>query len=114
MSQTHLPAGIEGPAQGTFPSVSRAKEGLLAWAAETDARTLKARSSMGRIVTVGVIAVLGGMAVARAITPRRPSAPPGAREGRAGRSLISWTLAARAGLWLLPYAIRAIQGKRPT
>lgn len=109
MSTMDQLGGINVPSPLTFTSPSAAKARLLAWAEEHDARQLKARSGIGAIATSGVLAVLGGMAIARIFTPRRPSNTSGSRVTSVGKRLISWALIARAGKWLLPHAISAVQ-----
>ena len=50
---------------------------------------------------VMLAALLGSFALARVVG--------GPRTGRVGRTLISWAVLARAGMWLLPHAVKAAQ-----
>ncbi len=87
-----------------------ARARLLAWAEAMDARTLKARSSGGAIVTGGALAVLGGMALARAVMPMRRSLAGGAGPARA--ALVGWPMVVRGAVWLLPHALSALRSVR--
>ncbi len=87
-----------------------AKARLPAWAEESDARAHKARSRMGTILAGGAIAVPGGMAVVSVFRPgARVNSPEGPVKG-SGRHWLRWTVAARAGAWLIPHAISAVRG----
>lgn len=89
-------------------SVATAKIRLMDWAEDCDARSRKARPSVGTIAAVGAIAVLGGVAFARVLSPRGRGAPSSGRSPGAGKQLLMGALALGARQWLLPYAMRAI------
>jgi hypothetical protein len=103
---TPLIDGNEGPAPA---STCSAKARLLMWAEEHDARKARARASMGSILAGGALAALGGVAIARMLVPprwERSLSPAWVRNagGRAAR----WALVARAGTWLVPFAIKSL------
>ncbi len=89
---------------GADSSVSAAKARLLAWATECDANAMKSRASLGSVALNGALTVVGGMAIVRLFLPRGRSS-----RTTVERRLISWALLARAGVWLLPRAIEAMQ-----
>lgn len=98
----------EGTAgQGERLSAFDAKARLLAWADETDARKVAARSSTGAMAAKGALAVLGGVAIVRMLRGRRTGKL--APTKSVGRRLISWAVVARVGAWALPHVIRAVQ-----
>lgn len=103
--------GSMPPAPGPPTPALLAKARLLAWAEETDARALVSRSGLGAIAAGGALAFLGGVAIACVLAPRRTCRLPGSGPGRVGRRAIDWTLVARAGELLLPYAINAARSK---
>ncbi len=92
--------------------VAAAKARLLAWAAETDARTAKVRSGISAMASGGVLAAVVGLLVSRLLTPRGGGGRGGTPVGRVagvGTRLVSWALVVRVGTWLLPLALRAVQ-----
>ncbi len=105
-----LSVGSSGEgAASSATSVRSAKAGLLAWADATDARHARARVRLLKIVGGGSVALIGGLAVARAIAP-----PPKPGEGEVSRKrglgdrLITVLMVARAGEWLVPLALKAM------
>jgi hypothetical protein len=99
--------GTVGSAPRTETSVSVAKDAFLAWADESDARKLRARSSVGAIAVRGALAVLGGVVIARVISARPRGACQSPLVKGVGTRLLSWALVARAAQWLIPLAVRA-------
>lgn len=108
-----LGLGQELAAARPLSSGDAAKARFLAWAERIDAEKLKARPRMGSIVTGGALAIFGGLVLARVLLPG-PKRGAVSSVGSMGAKLVSWALLARAGKWLLPYAIRAVQsGMKP-
>lgn len=111
MNKTEPGKEIEHSSAARLRSPAAAKACLLTWAEESDARAVKARAGMGSIAAGGAIALLGGMVVSRLFTfnPRNDVAS--SRDRASGIGLIRWAVLARAGLWLLPRVIRAVEGR---
>lgn len=108
-----MDAGTQAP---EAPTTAAAKANLLAWATAIDARTLKARSSLGTIATGGALAIVSGMVIARTFTNGRPRRFSRSPLRRAREPSIRWALLLRAAGWLLPRAIRAVRrgGESPS
>ncbi len=108
MSEQDQPGPSDPPRAPPVLSPSAAKANLLAWAQEHDANAIKARSSAGAIAITSALAILGGMAISGKLSQRGPAAPPAAVAKGVGQRLIRWTLAARAGQWVLSYGVGAL------
>lgn len=91
---------------------SDAKARLLSWADEVDAQARQTRGSLGAMAMRSGAAVLGGMVLGRMIMGGRAAQSDCAKKARTGRRLVSAAVLLRAGTWLLPHVIRALQSKR--
>lgn len=102
------PGRYESSAAQPSPALV-AKARMLAWAAEHDAVAARASWKIGMRVAAGAAATIGGLTLVRALSPRkRWGVPVVGERGRPVRS-INWALVARAGIWLVPRAISAVQ-----
>ncbi len=105
---THNPCDTQA-ALAARTSIAQAKAGLLLWAQERDAQSVRARPKRAMIVAFGVAVALGGLVLTRALTSRAGSKS--AEKGRASmdKRLIGLLLAAKAGSWLIPHAAAAVR-----
>ncbi len=111
MSESRAIAVVEPSSTGMPASPCGAKASLLAWAEDCDVRTARARSRVGKLAAAGAIAVLGGLVIARTLTPRSRSMVSIPRARGAVAPLLTWALAARVGQFLLPLAVRALHAR---
>ena len=107
MNLEHGTNGMQEPVSG--PSANGVKADLLAWAEDCDAQKARARSSVGALATRGALAVLGGIVIARVLTARGRGSDSRSNVESAGTKPVTWALLVRAGTWLLPYALTALQ-----
>ena len=107
MNRTGRFPHVESSPSALLVSPAQAKAQLLGWAEEHDARP--GRCGAGTLALRGALAVVGGVVLGRLLTRRTRTVVPAVRGPTTNPRWLTWALAARAGQWLLPHAISAVQ-----